>query len=283
MRAYYGVFEAQVEQGTNAETNRLAFDLLAEGTLPHVSIMQPTTRTEEGVPILQFPRLLVGRTTKLPLLLRNEGILPATVNVSTILDAEGGGGVAGSPFSCLACGQSITLDSMAEQAMELTFKPSAAGAFDAQIQLAVLKNTFEDSAILIKAVAYEQQVAFEGLEGLEPQAGAAEASQDDIEDVSFGDIEVGASKSLTFSIRNYSSVCRRFEWPAVGGVSFSPSVGHLLPGATKAITATLQSDEPLTLEGEELEVKLVPITQTDGGAGVDWDDSMVEVKYLTEE
>ena len=65
-----------------AATKSLLFDLVGEGTLPHVSIEKPAARSEAGVPMLQFPRLLLERSAKQPLVLRNEGILPATVRVT---------------------------------------------------------------------------------------------------------------------------------------------------------------------------------------------------------
>ncbi|KAL1499824.1 hypothetical protein AB1Y20_012509 [Prymnesium parvum] len=276
MRPYYGVFEAKVELGTDPKTNSLSFDLLAEGTLPHVTVVQPTARTEQGAPILQFPRLLAGRTAMVPLVLRNEGVLPATVNVTQVLDLISSNS-SPNPFSSLACGQSITIESMAEQSIEVCFKPSVADAFDAKIKLAVLKNSFEDICVCLKATSYAQQVAFEDLP---PKRGSE--TGDEVEEINFGDVEVGVAKSLIFSMRNFSNVVRRFEWPQREGVSFSPSVGHILPGSVKSITATFKSDEPLRLDADIVDVKVTPIAQS-GNSLVEWDNSMTEVKYLTEE
>ena len=64
-----------------AATKSLTFDLVGEGTLPHVSVTKPSARNEAGVPLLQFPRLLLERSAKQPLVLRNEGILPATARL----------------------------------------------------------------------------------------------------------------------------------------------------------------------------------------------------------
>ena len=56
MQTFNGTLEVQVEQGTVAATKSLLFDLVGEGTLPHVSIEKPAARSEAGVPLLQFPR-----------------------------------------------------------------------------------------------------------------------------------------------------------------------------------------------------------------------------------
>lgn len=114
MRAYYGVFEALVELGTDPSSNSLSFDLLSEGTLPHVELLSPKERTDEGLPLLSFPRLLVGRTASLPLVLRNEGILPATLELSRLRAEEG--------FSCLAAGRSVTLEPMSELPLDVVFR-----------------------------------------------------------------------------------------------------------------------------------------------------------------
>ena len=121
MKTFYGLFEASVELGTNPDTKLLSFDLIGEGTLPHVSVVQPTAKTGDGLPLLAYPRLLVGRSAKLPVLLKNEGILPCTVNVTAIVDAAA---PRSKTFSCLACGQSITLQPGASQSLDVAFKPS---------------------------------------------------------------------------------------------------------------------------------------------------------------
>ena len=56
---------------------------------------------------LSDPKLLVGRTHRQKISLRNEGVLPATFSVSQP-------SVPGS-FACVLCGQSISLPAMAEQ------------------------------------------------------------------------------------------------------------------------------------------------------------------------
>ncbi len=49
----------------------------------------------------------------------------------------------------------------------------------------------------------------------------------------FGDVEIGAAKSISFTVRNYSATPRRFAWETFPGLSFAPSVGHLQPQAAK--------------------------------------------------
>lgn len=57
----------------------LEFELAGEGTLPSVCVVRPALRTSGGSPMLQFRRVLVGRRHTLPLVLLNDGNIPAKV------------------------------------------------------------------------------------------------------------------------------------------------------------------------------------------------------------
>lgn len=64
------------------------FELSGEGTLPRVSLTQPTVRNRRGQPLLRFRRLLVGRAEILPLAFVNDGPLPAHVDID-LVDPDG--------------------------------------------------------------------------------------------------------------------------------------------------------------------------------------------------
>lgn len=55
------------------------FDIVGEGTLPRVTVIRPTLYTQHGNPLLLFKRLLLGHSEKLPLILKNNGTIPAQV------------------------------------------------------------------------------------------------------------------------------------------------------------------------------------------------------------
>ena len=142
-----------------AATKSLTFDLVGEGTLPHVSVTKPSARNEAGVPLLQFPRLLLERSAKQPLVLRNEGILPATVRVTV---------PRGTPFSCSASGQLIAIEPQSSYTLDVGFTAGAPGEQTATLALAVLKNAFEDQTVELRGLAYAQDVAIEDLPAAEP-------------------------------------------------------------------------------------------------------------------
>lgn len=58
----------------------LEFDLVGEGNLPSVCVLRPALKSREGSPMLQFRRVLVGHRCTLPLVLANDGIVPAQVS-----------------------------------------------------------------------------------------------------------------------------------------------------------------------------------------------------------
>ena len=66
----------------------LLFEVSGEGTLPRVSLTQPTARNRRGQPLLRFRRLLLGRSEALPLAFVNDGPLPARVDID-LVDPDG--------------------------------------------------------------------------------------------------------------------------------------------------------------------------------------------------
>ena len=70
-----------------ARNKMLTFDVQGEGSLPQVTVMKPTVRNNKGLPLLLYKRLLVGQSQILPLVLRNNGNITATI----ILDVVNGG------------------------------------------------------------------------------------------------------------------------------------------------------------------------------------------------
>lgn len=63
-----------------AKNKALGFDLMGEGNLPSVCVVRPALRNGVGNPVLQFRRLLAGRRHTLPLVLKNDGNVPAQVS-----------------------------------------------------------------------------------------------------------------------------------------------------------------------------------------------------------
>ena len=77
----------------------------------------------------------------------------------------------------------------------------------------------------------------------------------------FGDVPVGVSRQVSFTLTSRSNMAvYRFEAPHREGLVFSPSQGHLHPGASKEITVSLRSNKLLVLKREALDLQLCKIT-----------------------
>jgi adenylate kinase family enzyme len=78
LQTYSAIFDASVSDGQDIKTNNLRFEIRGDGSLPQVVVKQPEA-SENGQPILRFPRTMVGRKVELPIEIQNEGTLNATV------------------------------------------------------------------------------------------------------------------------------------------------------------------------------------------------------------
>lgn len=65
----------------------LVLDLVGDGNLPFVSVLRPMVRNRRGQPVLQFKRQLVGRGQTLPLVIKNDGNVPAKVGPAYSVNA----------------------------------------------------------------------------------------------------------------------------------------------------------------------------------------------------
>lgn len=98
----------------------------------------------------------------------------------------------------------------------------------------------------------------------------------------YGDVYIGESRTLSFTMSNHSESTVRFVWPNDSHVQFSPRVGHLRAGCSKDMTATLKVDKPLTLSEHEVKCRVVRIAYDRSASDVaDWDDRLKTVKWIT--
>lgn len=81
------LFYSLCSQAPGNRNKALVFDVMGEGNLPCVTVLRPVQRTNRGHPMLQFKRLLVGRSQSLPIVIRNNGTLPAQVRSESIVSS----------------------------------------------------------------------------------------------------------------------------------------------------------------------------------------------------
>lgn len=100
----------------------------------------------------------------------------------------------------------------------------------------------------------------------------------------FGSLAVGESRQIVFTLANRSqSNTIKFQWPTVlPCISFSPSLGHIKPGASKDISVTFKaqtSPESLTAQRISGKISKIHFSQPLSEI-VDWDDRMKSVQWV---
>ena len=235
LQTFIGSFEGNVELGSEPKTNSLVFEVRGDGTLPRVSILEPKQRNDKGQALLAFKRLLLGKTQTMSIMVKNEGILPANVRFGRLAPwpgepAEGGPANPVDSFSFSGRGAELLLQAKEEKMYDVTFMPKEAGKLRAGISMVVANNEFESNMMELAGEAFMQDVSIENL---------PEGSEDTLK---FGNLTVGVSRQLSFTITNNSNKVYRFKWLKEEEdtfISFSPQEGHLQAGQTKDVTATV--------------------------------------------
>ncbi|XP_051727085.1 hydrocephalus-inducing protein homolog [Ctenopharyngodon idella] len=299
MHTYQAVFEA-VLKGTISQTpahrpKALVFDLMGEGNLPCITVLRPVQRTNRGQPVLQFKRLLVGRGQTLPLVIKNNGNVPAQVSivlqfhleVFTLKAAPGtvcrlaSSHIESNPGKEAQLAHVASLNLMAGQQAEFQvgFHPKVAQKFEACMKLMVRDNQYDQTEVQLVGEGYHDIIILENI-GSKAQQDSSESPSDLLD---FRDCHVGRTYQETFTMTNpSSSKVLRFEWlPNDPQLSFSPQVGHLHAECSKVVTVTFCSEQPIVLNAQTIKCKLSSITFHQPVDQVpDWDDCHRTVKWV---
>ncbi|XP_029109509.1 hydrocephalus-inducing protein homolog isoform X1 [Scleropages formosus] len=305
MQTYSAIFEVTLEGCVSwvpvAKTKALAFELAGDGNLPRAAVLRPLLRTPRGNPLLQFKRLLVGQSQVLALVLKNDGTVPAQINID-LLDQTGvftlkeASGTVSSSVSpprtesesdaerkvehettlCLTVGQQVEI--------HMEFRPMAEQVFEAQVRLLVTDNQYEETVVQLVGEGYRDVVTLDNIGGkahAEDSGTTVEGLRSDI--LHLGDCHVARPYQDTFTMTNHSSSdVLRFEWPPDGPqLRFFPRVGHLHAGCSKDVTVTLCSEQPVVLNAQLVKCKLCRVVfQQPVDQVPDWDDRLRTVKWV---
>jgi hydrocephalus-inducing protein len=98
----------------------------------------------------------------------------------------------------------------------------------------------------------------------------------------FGLCPVGESIRLSFTLTNMSQTDPiRFQWPTIPCLVFSPSVGHILPAASRDITVTFTYVKPKEYKQQRFAGKYWKISYNKPLSQVStWDESMKKIKWI---
>lgn len=269
MKTYNAVFSASVTDGANPKTNKLEFDLVGMGTMPCITIEKPNKRDTEGSLLLDFGNVRLNRKKKLPIVVRNDGIIP-----STVLFAMG----ANKSFSFSGRNGSITLAAMTSETLWVQYLPKEAAkdGNKCTLKLNVQHNPYDESIINILGQSVMEYITFDDLPN--------EAE----EQLQFSDLDLNTSDSTQeyFTLKNHSDTRVKFKWTNIKGFQFSPSEGHIPPKSTKDICATFSASagESLTLVDEpvQLSVQKIKVISDENGEmnnNLAWDNTVSTVEF----
>uniref|UniRef100_A0A8C9JFG5 HYDIN axonemal central pair apparatus protein n=1 Tax=Panthera tigris altaica TaxID=74533 RepID=A0A8C9JFG5_PANTA len=313
MQTYQCIFEATLDGlPSNLTKNRsLVFDIVGEGNLPRVTVVRPVLYNQNGNPLLLFKRLLLGQSEKLPLILKNNGTIPAQLHVD-LRDQLGVFSLKGWPTtSYIYITEENKPHAKAKKAhtaslvvlpgdtagFDVIFQSQSVGRMTGIIHLSVINNQYEETNIHMVGEGYEDDITLGNIHGLlvsssheapEISEVIEENTMEDlitaalVDHIQFGDCHIGNSYNVSFTVTNHSQAnVIRFEWPLLATVCFSPQIGHLHPGCAKDIVVTMKSEVPINLKKMGVKCKLSRIMfQLPADQVPDWDDRMRTVKWV---
>ncbi|XP_037834213.1 hydrocephalus-inducing protein homolog [Kryptolebias marmoratus] len=288
---YSATFEATVEgllRMTPTFKNKLLeFELTGEGTLPSVCVVRPALRNGEGSPVMQFGRVLVGRRKTLPLVLLNDGNVPAQVLIE-MPDKDGMFTLQAAPGnisnhstqlqdttdsgSQLMHGARLKLKSNEQMSFELSFCSDKPAGVEAKLTVKVEDSQY-NTVIRVTGEAYRDILSLDNTSRC--LLGGRQEDEGDYEVLHFGDCHVGCSYRRSFTMTNHSSSqVLRFQWLLPGPhIIFSPQVGHLHASSSKEVTVSFRSSQPVTLSNKPVGCKVCQVAfQEPVEQVVDWDD-----------
>ncbi|XP_029289106.1 hydrocephalus-inducing protein homolog [Cottoperca gobio] len=307
MQLYSAVFEATVDVTSRSrmtptfKSKSLEFDLMGEGNLPSMCVVRPALRTSRGSPILQFTRVSVGRRCTRPLVLLNDGNVPAQVQID-MLDKHkvftlkaGPGNTCSSVHSTQIEGTTDSEHQLVHRAtlrlnvseqveFEVGFRSDKSLIVKAKISLQVEDNQYSNTIIQVTGEAYQEIVSLDNISRSSQEKDQEENEGGNYDVLSFGDCHVDWPYQESFTMSNYSSSqAVRFVWPpAESHVCFSPQVGHLHAGCSKEVMLTFCSNQPVTLTSQPMICKISQVEFQQPLKQVpDWDDRKRTVQWLS--
>ncbi|GBG33770.1 Hydrocephalus-inducing protein-like [Hondaea fermentalgiana] len=290
---YAAKFRALVTDGERKpETHLLEFDLQGEGTLPCLTVVEPSQLSDDAKFQVDLGRTQLRKSRSKEITVRNDGIVPATVRFDMDLHKS---------ISFPLRNSSLTLQPQESRTTSVKFEPSEEGHVSAELLVRVLHNEFELSRFELSGEGYQEDMTFEELPGdaddsldfgdvsLLPRAAGEKGGEDDgqIDEK----VELEAAKSVRFCIKSNVDSVIRFEWDtaAVPQVTFSPSAGHVPPFGRLYIEAAIAASEPVSLTEATASLSMQRIIYGEdafaaaGGRSISWNSNMTVAKPRSED
>ena len=277
MQRYKGRFSATVEDGADTDSSKLEFEVGGQGTMPCITVEQPAEKDDDGNCVVDFGRVQQHKRKDHPIVLKNNGLVPATVLFS--LPSSNDFSVNGASSSVeLARGESVELNAAFHPQ-----QPHEKEGASCKLKVNVQHNRWDDYTFKLVGQGFYADLTFENLPPREEGGVAVEGA----DELFFKDLDLASGepqkRQAVFTIQSCSKTPLRFQWDEAESLSFSPSCGHLHPGAKKRIFATFSSETAVVLEQKAVALNFQKIAFSEAAEPADWDDRMMVVRYLSEE
>ena len=256
--SYGGLFEAVVEKGEqNLKTGRLLFDLRGECALPTLKIEQPKEWADDRTPLLKFPKTRLDKSYILPIVLKNDGQIPATAEFELKPHES---------FKFLDQ-SAFTISSKTSSTFHIEFRPKDPGPKQWELIVKTRDNPYENPRLIVRGEGYQEDIIFDGL----PK---------DLEDeINFGDCVINTEQKNGFRIKNNSGSLIRFKWDTTTeDFVMTPKVGYIPPYGVKYIDCAFKSEKTVNYKELPMVCQIQNITVKDFK---EWDDSMVTTRFVT--
>jgi hydrocephalus-inducing protein len=262
MTTYSGVFEAVVINSDPAfpQFNNLTFDLRGDGAMPTLKLEKPKEWINESTPLLKFSKTRLGKRAVESIVIKNDGLIPATVKFDVTQHKD---------FKFISQ-NSYTLTPKSVQSFQIEYCPNSVGESQWEIFFNTLLNPYEQTKVIIKGECFFEGITFENL------------PNDKDDQIMFGDVVAGASKKITFFIKNHTEKNMRISTDTNNSecLSIKPSIGHLAKKGTKTFHATIKSDKKISLEAFKTYFITQEIKQKEEKWN-DWDNGRKKRKMIT--
>jgi hypothetical protein len=120
------------------------------GTMPCITIEEPTQRDSEGALLLDFQKVHIDRVSKRKFTINNHGVMPATC-LFNMAGAE--------DFQFSSRNSSLTLEPGQKEELVVSFAPKTVAGINqvvtATVKVSVLHNQFDQYQLKLKGIAYE--------------------------------------------------------------------------------------------------------------------------------
>jgi hypothetical protein len=262
IKSYRSVFIAEIDdEGITSSVQpkvpntgkTLTFDLGGSGTLPCISIEEPTDRNAEGQVVINFAKTLIERKVTKMIRIRNDGVMPATCLFEIHGDRD---------FEFPARGTSLTVHPGKKETISVSFAPREMigdGNRSANIRISVLNNAFDQYTVALSGQAYSSDAIIDTSMNNGDEVEETKEAPTLSDHIVFSDINLtsGPGKSqLSILLKSRSNYPLKFSFNKADGVpntlSFAPTIGHLAAFGTKEISFSFNATEPCVLENAKV-------------------------------